>query len=150
MCEVKGLSKPTSKRRHSELWTSYSAANRGTDSYNTSGRRAKRQLRDSAQQVIDFTTPSSIMAAPASEDFTSPPEACDTSNVETGERRDMFTLTFQPYVALKSLARTDAVQNALQYLAHAYCAVANHVRNFCHHRTLATLATVGSFVHLFL
>ena len=33
--------------------------------------------------------PSSIMAAPASEDFTPPPGTHDRSNVETGERRDM-------------------------------------------------------------
>ena len=32
-------------------------------------------------------------------------------------------------------------------LAHAYCAVANYVRSFYHHRTLATLATVSSSVH---
>ena len=38
--------------------------------------------------------PSSIMAAPASEDFTLPPGTHDRSNVETGERRDMLTLTF--------------------------------------------------------
>ena len=38
----------------SELWTSSSAANRETDIYSTSGRRAKRQLLNSAQQVIDF------------------------------------------------------------------------------------------------
>ena len=38
--------------------------------------------------------PSSIMAAPASEDFTPPPGTHDRSNVETGERRDMLTLTF--------------------------------------------------------
>ena len=34
------------------------------------------------------------MAARASEDFTPPPGIHDRSNVETGERRDMYTLTF--------------------------------------------------------
>ena len=48
--------------------------------------------------------PSSIMAAPASEDFTSPPEAHDTSNVETGERRDMFTLTFSTVCSVEKLS----------------------------------------------
>ena len=42
---------------------------------------------------------------------------------------------------------TVALQNALQNLAHVYCTVANHVRSFCYHRTLATLVTVGSFVY---
>ena len=30
---------------------------------------------------------------------------------------------------------------------YVYCAVANYVRSFCHHRPLATLATVVSLVH---
>ena len=55
VCETKGLSKPASKRCLSELWMFSSAADHGTDSYSTSGRWAKRQLRDSTQQVIDFT-----------------------------------------------------------------------------------------------
>ena len=45
------------------------------------------------------------------------------------------------YLKLKCLNRTVALLNA-----HAYCAVAN-VRSFCHHRPLATLATVSSLVH---
>ena len=48
------------------------------------------------------------MAVPTSEDFTPPPGTHDRSNVETGERRDMYTLTFSTSVALKSLARTAA------------------------------------------
>ena len=88
MCEAKGL--PASKRRLSELWTFSSASDPETDSYSTSGRRAKTQLRDSAQQVIDFAPrPSSIMAAPASKDFIPPPGTHDRSNVDTGERLDM-------------------------------------------------------------
>ena len=45
---------------------------------------------------------------------------------------------------LKSLACTVVL---LICLAHVYSAVANYVRSFCHHRTLATLTTVGSLVH---
>ena len=43
--------------------------------------------------------------------------------------------------------RTVVLLNALQNLAHVYCTVANYIRSFCHHRTLATLVTVGSLVH---
>ena len=91
VCESKGLSKPASKRRLSELWTFSSAADRGTDSYSTSGRWAKRQ-RPTGHRL--HPTPSSIMAAPTTEDFTPPPGTHDRSNVDTGERRDMYTLTF--------------------------------------------------------
>ena len=42
-----------------------------------------------------------------------------------------------------------ALLNALQNLTPTYCAVANYVLNICHHRTLATLAIVGSLAHYF-
>ena len=75
----------------SKLLTFFSASDPGTDLYGTSGRRAKRQ-RPTGHRLRP--APSSIMAAPASEDFTPPPGTHDRSNVETGERRDMYTLTF--------------------------------------------------------
>ena len=94
VCEAKRLRKPASKRRLSELWTFYSASDPGTDSYSTSGRRAKTASRQCPTGHRLCPVPSSIMAAPASEDFTPPPGTRDRSSVETGEWRDMYTLTF--------------------------------------------------------
>ena len=37
-------------------------------------------------------------------DFTPPPEAHDRSNVETGELRDMFTLTFSTACSVEKLS----------------------------------------------
>ena len=49
-------------------------------------------------------TPSSIMAAPASEDFTPLPGTHDRSNVVTGECRDMYALRFLTICSVEKLS----------------------------------------------
>ena len=106
VCETKGLSKQASKPRLSKRWTSSSAVeqswNRLLQHFWPTGKETASRQRPTGHRL--HPAPSSIMAAPTLKDFTPPPEAHDRSNVETGERRDMFTLIFSTVCSVEKLS----------------------------------------------